>query len=88
MNIYLGNYSIADMENRLGIKFPDELVEYMKGKRQANAGKLAKNTWHCFDIPFVLKCENIEMAKIINGYLAPLSGEMKDRLQIAIEGKP
>jgi hypothetical protein len=75
------------MEERLGIKFPDELVAYMKDKHQDNAGTLAKDKWHCFDIPFVLACENREMAAIIYDHLKPFTDDMKDQLGISIQGK-
>ncbi len=52
---------------------------------QEKADNVQPGKWHCFDIPFVLKCENMEMAKTINDYLAPLSNDMKDKLQIAIQ---
>jgi hypothetical protein len=85
MSIYLGNYDINKIENRLGIKFPDELVNYLIDKKQENAGTLAKDKWHCFDIPFVLSCENMEMATIIHNYLKPLASDMKDELIISIQ---
>lgn len=84
MAIYLGNFSVKDMENRLGIKFPEELVSYLSDKHQDSAGKLAKDKWHCFDIPFVLVCENKEMAVIIYNHLKPLTNDMKVPIQIAI----
>jgi hypothetical protein len=86
MNIYLGNFSISQMEERLDIKFPNELVTYMTNKHQDSAGKLAKDKWHCFDIPFVLVCENIEMATVIYNYLKPFTHDMKDQMMISIQG--
>lgn len=84
MTVYLGNLSIEDIERRLGIQLSADCVEYMQDKRQQNAGKLAKDKWHCFDMPFVLVCENREMATVIYNHLKPFSEDMKTPLQIAI----
>lgn len=85
--ILLGNLSIGQIEKRLGIRFPDNLMEYMSDKHQDNAGKLSPNTWHCFDIPFVLVCENMAMAQIIFDYLKPFQSEMTGQLQISLQSK-
>jgi hypothetical protein len=85
MGFCLGNYDIGRMEKRLGITFPEELVTYMNERHQDNAGRLEKDRWHCFDIPFVLHCENIEMATKIYDYLKPFSNEMKDQLRITTQ---
>lgn len=85
MNIYLGNLSIESIENRMGITFPQELRDYMVDKHQDNAGTLAPQTWHCFDMPFLIKCFDIGMAQKIYDHLSPLQGQMKEPLQIAIQ---
>lgn len=88
MNIYLGNLTLAQMQERMGIEFPEGLIEYLKDKHQDNASQLRENTWHCFDIPFVLKVENMEMAQTVYSYLKPLNDEIKTVFQIAVEEKP
>lgn len=87
MSIYLGNVSVEEMEKRAGVMFPEDLISYLNDRRQHDAGHLAMDKWHCFDIPFVLACENIEMASKIYVYLKPLSKSFKEPLQISVQNK-
>jgi hypothetical protein len=73
------------MEERLGITFPPELKTFLQDKQQNKADKLAVNKWHCFDWPFVLYCQNRDMAQIIRDYLKPLEDKMIDRIAITIQ---
>ena len=75
MAIYLGNLSIKEIEKRAGFEFPKELVDFMKPRRQQEASNIAVDRWHCFDIPFVLECGDLETAKKIYSYLQPFSGQ-------------
>ena len=81
----LGNLSIEEIESRSGVKFPDELISYMESRRQQKAENVQKGYWHCFDIPFVLVCGDMDTAQKIHNYLIPLSGDFKEPLQISIE---
>lgn len=50
--ILLGNLTIADLENDLGIKFNEEDRRYLESTRQEDVSKkLANDAWHFFDIP-------------------------------------
>ena len=80
----LGNLSIKDIERRAGVKFPDELVAYMKARHQQEASNIKPGHWHCFDIPFNLLCGDMETAKEIHRHLAPLSGDFKQPLRISL----
>lgn len=84
MNIYLGNMSIEDMENRLKVNFPIELTEWMRPRKQDNATNIQPGKWHCFDIPFDLVCGDRETAVEIHKHLAPLSNAMATPLQISL----
>lgn len=88
MSLLLGNLSIEQMQERLGITFPSDLVTYLSDKRQANAGQLAPDKWHCFDLPFALVCENHEMAKTIVDYLMPMQDKMRGSIQILTQKAP
>jgi hypothetical protein len=83
MAIYLGNLSVSDMEQRLGVVFPEELKIFMRETRQELASELEKNKWHCFDCPFILVCENKEMAEKIYSLLLPQTKNMKTQLNIS-----
>ena len=84
--ILLGNLTIKEMESRLGIKFPDELVSYMEARHQENASKIAVGKWHCFDLPFNLVCGDMDTANEIIKHLAPLSADCKVQMQISLAG--
>lgn len=84
MNVYLGNLSINEIEGRSGVNFPDKLKEYMEPRRQENASNVGKGKWHCFDIPFVLLCGDMETATEIHSHLKEFSSDFKEPLQISI----
>lgn len=82
--IQLGNLSIAEIEKRSGVKFPEELVNYMEPRRQQKAEGVKAGQWHCFDIPFNLLCGDMETATEIHKHLAPFSSDFKEPLQISL----
>lgn len=82
--IMLGNLSIEEIENRSGVKFPEELVEYMELRRQQKAEGVKAGQWHCFDIPFTLLCGDMETATEIHRQLSPFSNDFKKPLQISL----
>lgn len=84
MNIYLGNLSIAEMEKRSGVDFPQELKDYMNPRKQESASNIAKGKWHCFDIPFVLVCGDMETATEIHSHLKAFGSDFKEPLQISL----
>ncbi|CAB5224401.1 hypothetical protein UFOVP393_69 [uncultured Caudovirales phage] len=85
MSIYLGNLSVKEIEHRAGVQFPAELHEYMTDKHQDSASNVAPGKWHCFDIPFVLVCGDMQTATTIHGHMLKLSEEFKQPLQIALQ---
>lgn len=86
MSIYLGNLSIDEIEKRSGVEFSREFKEYMEPRRQENASNIATGKWHCFDIPFVLVCGDMETATEVYGYLKEFSSSFKEQMQISISG--
>jgi hypothetical protein len=93
MSIYFGNLSIPQIEQRTGIEFPQELKNYMESRQQSAVANIQtgesipiqKDRWHCFDIPFILVCGDIEIANKIYGDLKKFSSKFKEQLQIAID---
>ena len=77
----LGNLSVEQIEERLGIEFPEEIRELMNNTRQLEAQNIAKGKWHCFDIPFKLVCGDMEIATKIFEGLKPQSHKCKEPLQ-------
>ena len=84
MGIMLGNLSIKQMEERLGIKLTAEDVKNMWG--HSSLAKLqSKDDWHCFDIPFMIACGCMDTAIRINSVLSPYADQMKCQISIGID---
>ena len=84
MNIFLGNLGIEEIEKRVGIKFPQELIDFMVPRKQNVTSNIKTGQWHCFDIPFNLVCGDRQMAEEIYKYLSPMTKEFKEPLQISL----
>ena len=63
MGIMLGDQAPEQIEKRLRINLSDEHKEELKSTRQRQAENIAVGKWHCFDIPFMFVCGDIETAK-------------------------
>lgn len=84
MSVFLGNLSIREIEERAGVKFPQELIDYMELRKQDKAFIIKPGKWHCFDIPFNLVCGDRTTAEEIYKYLSPMSKDFKEPLQISV----
>ena len=84
MGIMLGDLSVDEMQQRAGIEFPIELIDYMKARHQSEAENIKSGKWHCFDLPFTLVCGDRETAKEVFRHLSPLSNSFKQKMQIAV----
>lgn len=61
----LGNLTVKELEQRLGITFNGELKDILsEDNRQHSVDKVKKwdKDWHCFDIPFMLMLKNFDLA--------------------------
>ena len=85
MNIMLGNLTLAEMEKRSGVEWPEELKQYMADRHQPEAANVAPGKWHCFDLPFHLICGDLEMAHKVYDHLKPLSASFATPLQIGVQ---
>lgn len=81
----LGNLSVKEIEERLGIEFPKETKDFMQSTRQENANNIGLGQWHCFDIPFMIVCGDMETALKIYEPLKPFSSQCKCPLQFSIQ---
>ena len=84
MSIMLGNLSVNQIEQRLGIEFPNDTKEFMKETHCSNASNIPVGRWHCFDIPFNLVCGDIDVATRIFNSVKDKSNECKDSLQFSL----
>lgn len=80
----LGNLSVKQIEERLGIEFPEEIREFMKQTHQPSANNIAKGKWHCFDLPFNIVCGDMEIATKIFNSVKDKSDECKESLQFSL----
>lgn len=64
MLIFLGNLTIDEIENRLGIKLSEEHRAELQRTHQdkVNDTSLGDGCWHCYDAPFMLMCDVKETA--------------------------
>lgn len=84
MDILLGDLSVADMQRRAGVEFPTELVEFLSSRHQPQAANVAAGKWHCFDVPFVLVCGDVETATEVVRHLEPLSSQFSEQLGVSV----
>ena len=80
----LGNLNTEQIEKRLGITFPEEIKEFMRRTHQSRAENIEKGKWHCFDMPFVLVCGDMEIATKIFNSLKDKSKECKEQLKFSL----
>lgn len=86
MEISLGNLSVSEIQARLGIEFPEDIVNYMKENHQATASNIQKGKWHCFDIPFNIVCGDVATAQRIFDALKDQSENCKESLRFSVYG--
>ena len=85
--MYMGNLSVEQIEERLGIELTEAEREELRSTRQMKATDIAPDKWHGFDFPFMIACGSREMATKVCGILSPYSSQMKCRLQVGIDGR-
>ncbi len=83
----LGNLTVEEIENRLGIEFPKETKEFMRMNWQLEANDIKPGKWHCFDIPFNLVCGDMATAQKIFDSVKEKSSQCKTQLQFSITDK-
>ena len=82
MNIYLGDLSTQDIERRLGITLSDQDRDIMESMRQNQANDIKPDKWHCFDIPFLIKCGDKDTAIRVRDILKQYEGQMNSKIGI------
>jgi len=56
MGIMLGNLTPDQIARRLKIELTEEHKKQLLDAWQQKAEDIAKDKWHCFDIPFMMVC--------------------------------
>lgn len=83
-DMMIGNLTIEQIEERLGIKLTSEERRFLFRTRQLKATEIGEYKWHCFDIPFAMVCGSMRMATDIYNILKKYSDDMKEQLHISI----
>ena len=81
----LGNFTVEQMEERLGITLVDDDREFFKQSRQEKVANIANDKWHCFDIPFIIVCGSMKMAIKVRDILQPYEKQMKCKIDIGVD---
>ncbi len=82
----LGNLSICQMEERLGIEFPEPFRTDFAEMHQSKADDIKPGKWHCFDLPLYLICGDRDTAKMVQEALTPLQEQMTGSLTVGLAG--
>ncbi len=82
--ILVGNLSIEEIGNRVGVTFPEALVEYMEPRQQHQAENVQPGKWHCFEIPFNLVIGDKITAEEVMQRLQPMAANFKQALSISL----
>lgn len=84
MSIMLGNLSVKQIEERLGIEFPEDIRVFMKKSHCSSANNIPKGKWHCFDMPFQLVSGDLGTATKIYESVKDKSSECKAVLSFSL----
>ncbi len=86
MTIFLGNLSVKQIEERMGIQLADSEKEELSKMRQEKAEKIEPGRWHCFDLPFMIICGDKPTAeKVVKIFSAHDLSHVKEALQVSWE---
>ena len=89
MSILLGNLSLEQIEDRMGVIFPEDLRAHLLKNQQdsADTSKLKSGNWHCFDIPFTMVCGSMGLAQKIYSAMNPFAADIKTALRLSVREK-
>lgn len=87
MNVYLGNLTVEQIQERVGTVFEPEDIERLKKTYSDDATVAGKDVWHCFDIPFAIVCGSRETAENVVGILKNYAGNFTRRVAIEVSSK-
>ena len=86
MNIYLGNLTTKQIEERLEITLTDDERKELEECRENTCDKVAGNdVWHCYDLPFEMVCGSPKVADKVYKILSPYSDKMRGQLRVSAD---
>ncbi len=85
MAIMLGNMTVAQIEERCGVKFSKDDEDFLNKTHQSKANNIENGKWHCFDMPFMIVCGGRDFFNELFERLKKYGKDMKCALQIGCE---
>lgn len=85
MTIYLGNLTINQMEQRLGITLTDDERKFFLSTHKDNCNSLGSDEWHCYDIPFMFAAGSVAFLKRCIKILSPYGSQCKCAMQMGVD---
>lgn len=87
MYLFLGNLTVNQIENRLGIELSNEHREELIRTHQdkVNDTPLGDGCWHCYDAPFMLMCDTQDTAMKMRDIFAQYTFSKNVTFQIGWE---
>ena len=70
MNIYMGNFTTAQMASEMGIELSAEDIKTLEAMRQDDAQNIKPGRFHCFDAPRMLVCGDLATCYRVHAILA------------------
>ena len=81
MNIYMGNFTTAQMASEMGIKLSAEDAKTLEAMRQDDAQNILQGRYHCFDAPRMIVCGDLDTCRKVHSILSRY--KVKGQWQIA-----
>ena len=84
MGIYLGNLSVKQMQDRLGITLTDQDFNALNNMRECVIDNVSADQMHIYDIPFMVYCGSYDTAVKVKDILSPYGKDMTRTISIGI----
>ncbi len=87
MGIYLGNLSVKQMQDRLGITLTEQDFNDLNNMRECVIDNVSADQMHIYDIPFMVYCGSYDTAVKVKDILIPYGKDMAGTISIGIREK-
>ncbi len=85
MNVYLGNLTVKQIEQRLGIEFSEAERAELAATHHMGASNIPKGKWHCFDLPFIIACGGHDFAARVRDILTPYASRFNCQIEVGVD---
>ena len=84
MGIYLGNLSVKQMQDRLGITLNEQDFKELDSMRERVIDNVSADQMHIYDMPFMVYCGSYDTAVKVRDILSPYGKHMTGTVSIGI----